>query len=348
MFKGKNMPICSIIIPVYNIGKFIHQCLDSLLKQTYNDFEVIVIDDGSTDKSPIICDEYAKLDSRIKVFHKKNKGVSSALNMGLKHIQGKIVCFIDGDDWVEPNFLETIHSFFSNNIDVDILGFNYFFEKENDSKKSQPLTEGLFESNQKDHLVMATIIPKFIERKYNYVLPGIRSKCVKAFRKDVIEKNSILFNENIPIGEDAQFCSEALSYAKKYAQYNYYLYHYRVYSQSSNRKYRNQWDYVFERVKRIQDVPTITRNNDFPNVMATFVFIVIKRIILTFLLHRDNKTSINKKIQFLKEFTSNPNFPQISISTALIRYIPEYIPFLFLIKYKMFRTLLLAGKIFFK
>ena len=91
----------SIIVPVYQIEKYIRKCIESIQSQTFSDFELILVDDGSKDASASICDEYAKKDNRIKVIHKKNEGVASARNEGIKLSKGKYVCFIDGDDWSE-------------------------------------------------------------------------------------------------------------------------------------------------------------------------------------------------------------------------------------------------------
>jgi len=342
------MPKFSLIIPVYNVGKYVYRCLESISKQSFSDFEAIVIDDGSTDESGKICDEFALKDKRIKVIHKKNGGVSSASNKGLDSANGELIYFVDGDDWIEENTLEEIIKVFSKHPNADVFSFNYIFNYDNESKKSIPLTEGTFEGIQKDHLILATIIPKFIERKYNYKLPGIRSKCVKAFKRKIIEENKIRFNEKIPIGEDALFCSKVLSQAKTVVHRNSYLYHYRVYTQSCNRKYRDQWDYVFERVKCISSDSKITQNKDYNNVMSTFIFAVIKRILQTYLLHQNNQMSDKEKIEFLKDFTSNENFPKTTISLEMVKLVPEYVPFLFAIKYKLFRSLLFLGKFFFK
>ena len=95
----------SIIVPVYHTAKYLHRCIESVLAQTFTDWEMLLIDDGSTDDSAIICDEYAAKDERIRVFHKENGGVSSARNLGLDHAQGEWITFIDADDWVEPEML---------------------------------------------------------------------------------------------------------------------------------------------------------------------------------------------------------------------------------------------------
>lgn len=94
----------SIIVPVYNVEEYLRECVDSVLNQTYSDVEVILVDDGSTDQSGNICDEYAKMDSRIKVIHKKNRGVSSARNTGIETASGERIIFVDSDDCIHPQF----------------------------------------------------------------------------------------------------------------------------------------------------------------------------------------------------------------------------------------------------
>ncbi len=117
--------LISIIIPVYNVEPYLRRCLDSVLAQTYNDIEVIVVDDGSPDYSGMICDEYAKKDKRIKVIHQKNGGLCAARNAGMKIATGKFIGFVDSDDWVSPQMYETLHQ----NIiqyQADIVSCSYF------------------------------------------------------------------------------------------------------------------------------------------------------------------------------------------------------------------------------
>ena len=102
-------PAFSIIIPVYNVEKYLPQCVDSVLSQTYKDFELILVDDGSTDTSPSICDSFAAKDARVQVLHQKNSGVSVARNNGVDVARGGYITFIDSDDWVEPDYLERFH-----------------------------------------------------------------------------------------------------------------------------------------------------------------------------------------------------------------------------------------------
>lgn len=99
------MPLVSIIVPIYNAEKTLRRCIDSILSQTFSDWELLMIDDGSTDQSGTICDQYAIKDKRIKVFHKKNGGVSSARNLGLDNARGEWITFVDADDQIISNSL---------------------------------------------------------------------------------------------------------------------------------------------------------------------------------------------------------------------------------------------------
>jgi glycosyltransferase involved in cell wall biosynthesis len=119
-------PKVSVIVAVYNAELFIHRCLDSLLRQTLPDFEILLIDDGSTDSSKSICDEYAAKDSRIRLFHKSNGGVASARQMGLDNMIGEYSIHVDSDDWVEPTMLEELHTKAkADNADMVICDFYY-------------------------------------------------------------------------------------------------------------------------------------------------------------------------------------------------------------------------------
>ena len=122
-------PQISIIIPIYNVERYLRQCIDSILAQTFTNFELLLIDDGSPDGCPAICDEYAEKDARIRVFHKPNGGVTSARNKGLDNAKGNWIIYIDGDDWIEPTYVEELYNAAINNeADIAICGFRFVYE----------------------------------------------------------------------------------------------------------------------------------------------------------------------------------------------------------------------------
>ena len=112
------MPKISVIVPVYNTEQYLHRCIDSILAQTYTDFELLLIDDGSKDNSGKICNEYAAKDSRVRVFHKENGGVSSARNIGLDNAKGGWISFVDSDDWISTEYLENLFNAVDNTVDL--------------------------------------------------------------------------------------------------------------------------------------------------------------------------------------------------------------------------------------
>ena len=123
--------LISIIIPVYKVEKYIYKCIDSVLNQTYKNLEIILVDDGSPDKCPEICEEYAKKDNRIKIIHKKNGGLSDARNAGLKVATGKYIGFVDSDDYIEKDMYQVLYNnIIKTNSDISIVNLKEVKENE--------------------------------------------------------------------------------------------------------------------------------------------------------------------------------------------------------------------------
>ena len=120
-----DQPILSIIVPAYNIEKYLKRCLDSIINQSYKNFECIIVNDGSTDRTRTICDEYAKKDSRIIVIHQENGGLSVARNKAMKVVRGKYVSFVDGDDYIMKTYCETLINLLEDN-DADVAKCDYY------------------------------------------------------------------------------------------------------------------------------------------------------------------------------------------------------------------------------
>ena len=121
--------LLSVIVPIYNVEKYLPKCIDSILAQNYSEIEVILVDDGSPDGCPEICDNYAEKDKRIVVIHQKNLGVSAARNAGLKAAHGEYIGFVDPDDWISPSmYQEMITALERENADLAICGYDYYDE----------------------------------------------------------------------------------------------------------------------------------------------------------------------------------------------------------------------------
>jgi len=175
----------SIIVPVYQVEKYLRRCLDSIVNQTYKNLEIILIDDGSKDNSPAICDEYAKKDDRIKVLHQKNQGSSVARNQGLDVAIGKYIGFVDSDDWIEPNMYEELSSTLINsNADIAVTGC--YWETKDGSRElylapdkyydAKTLLEGTVTDNQPSTSALWSKL--FVKECFDEIrfVPGVRSQ----------------------------------------------------------------------------------------------------------------------------------------------------------------------------
>jgi len=206
MNKNLSIPLVSIIIPVYNVEKYLRKCLDSILMQSYPDWEALLIDDGSPDGSPGICDEYAAKDNRFRVFHQSNRGVSSARNVGLDNARGHWIWYVDPDDWITDNSLEILAETVSKNeCDTVFFGIEYYDEQGN-----------LISEENRDYDVNH-IKDQAIQHS-DYPLPNY------LLRRDVVESNLLRFSEGIPTGEDLEFQYKYLMVCCHPVSINYRLY----------------------------------------------------------------------------------------------------------------------------
>lgn len=188
--KGNQVPLVSIIVPVYNAEKYLNRCIDSILSQTMTDFELILIDDGSKDNSGRICDEYAEKDARVRVFHKPNGGVSSARNLGLDNAKGKWITFVDADDRCSCDYLEHLLSKVDDDTDLII---SYAVICDSTGEKAEVYPEYRVNANNFERL--------FVDSDMHWHT----SPWAKLYRASIIYENSLRFNEMMHIGEDADF-----------------------------------------------------------------------------------------------------------------------------------------------
>lgn len=185
----------SVIVPVYNVETYLGKCLDSILAQTFTDFELICVDDGSTDRSGIICDEYAENDSRILVVHQENRGLAGARKAGLRAASGSFVAWVDADDWIEPDYFSQMVKA-QQLSDADIVTANLYFDIQADSKKVTNLfPAGIYTPKE--------ILPKLIYSGIFFEY-GLQPHLVTKFMKrEILEETQLSVDERICIGEDA-------------------------------------------------------------------------------------------------------------------------------------------------
>lgn len=201
------MPKVSVIIPVYNAENYIDQCVRSVLAQTFTDFELLLIDDGSTDGSGIICDNFVQKDTRIKVFHKANSGVSSARNQGLESAMGEWIVFLDSDDVIEAQYLEHLL--------LNVLSFHSDFATSRliEARKTKEYENRTYENLDG--------FKTFFENCDYHPIGG------KIFNKSILDAKNIRFHQDIKQGEDTLFIKEYILHCKRVSTTSYRGYCYR-------------------------------------------------------------------------------------------------------------------------
>lgn len=202
----------SIIIPVYNAAKTIEKCVNSIILQSKDDFEVLLIDDGSTDNSSFVCEKICEQDKRVRLIKQNNRGVSSARNLGLKYARGEYVSFVDSDDWVSENYIFIIkQKIETSNADIIFWGMNI-----GDVDKVY--------STKKLYDYVGKVNAKVVYDLWENNLFGM--VCNKAIKKSILKKNNIVFNEKLKIREDQDFMVRCWSYIRDVAVLNESLYYY--------------------------------------------------------------------------------------------------------------------------
>ncbi len=204
----------SIIIPVFNTSAYLDQCLQSVLEQSYTDWECILVDDGSTDNSGEICDKWAKKDSRFIIIHQKNQGVSAARNHGLERSNGEYICFIDSDDWVEPGYLEDLlKGLEAESISLVSTGNIHHLTDE---------TIKYYQVDQKNVLSMdSSHVKAFID-----VIGLFYGPTSKLYFRSIINEYNIRFPYNYSLGEDLIFNFSYLKHVNKVVCLPFSNYHY--------------------------------------------------------------------------------------------------------------------------
>ena len=209
----------SFIVPIYNVEKYLSECVESILAQTYSDFEMLLVDDGSPDNCPALCDDWATKDSRIKALHKPNGGLSDARNYGLDHAQGDYVVFVDSDDfWVEKDCLERLMNVVDAHPECDFIGFNcsYYYSDTKTYKKWVAYDESLSVPTDKNIVICSLVASGTFPM----------SACLKIIKRKSLSDMELHFIKGT-IAEDIPWFIDLLEGTKKCMFVNQYIYAYR-------------------------------------------------------------------------------------------------------------------------
>lgn len=220
----------TIIVPIYNVEKYLDQCINSLINQTYDNYEVILVDDGSKDKSGQICDHYAEYNKKIKVVHKDNGGIVSARKKGVYEATGDYICCVDGDDWVEIDYLEKINNALQKE-SYDVVYFG-----------SNKVIQGNKNANPPKELAKAYSKKEIQQEIFPYLIEGIHGEGLspalwnKAFRKELYVKYQLIVPDKIIIGEDGACVKPIIYNANSLVIINDCIYNYRINNASVTQK----------------------------------------------------------------------------------------------------------------
>lgn len=270
----------SVIIPIYKVEKYLRKCIDSVLNQTYQDFEIILVDDCSPDNCPEICDEYAKSDDRIKVIHKENGGVSSARNAGLKVATGEYIAFVDSDDFISENFLEILlDGLLTNGADLSCCDRFIIYEGKGDNIQEL-----------ESHVNWQEVTTQ----KFDYALTEEKYAGFawnKLFKKDILLQKNLKFDEQIFTGEDLAFVLEYLTLCEKVAYTQTPLYGYLVRDNSITTTVKfNQRQFTILRAReRVLEIIKEYSPKNYNFCKATYLMHAIKQKYLLRPIRKENQ-----------------------------------------------------------
>lgn len=324
----------SIIIPVYNVEKYIASCIESILNQTTKDFELILVDDGSTDNSGHICDFYATQDNRVSCYHKKNEGVSIARNFGISKSKYNWISFIDSDDWVENNYLESFYKYEFEEKKLIIQGILYDYSDIKTNIKRE--NKFFFRYNDK----------KFSIRNKEEVIDNkiLENGCPigKLFNKNILIENNIFFDKNISTHEDHLFVWTYLQHIDTIQLSDAASYHYmkrEIVTLSAkfhpSEELIDVSDKLIHELNKLKDLCNISKTEYLKKVYSDFG--LYQLIEAAYNINRTNFKTILKSIKQRKDRFSLYNNKSLKgeiISRLLTSKIPPIILYFLIILYK--------------
>lgn len=318
---GLNNVLVSLVIPIYNAENYLAKCIDSILKQTYKNIEIILINDGSKDNSGLICDEIKAGDSRVKVIHQKNSGPSAARNAGILMSDGKYIQFVDADDHIDNTMVQKLLSVCGNEVDLVLCG-NY--KNGAESKKNIPDVEGIY---------TLTDFMTYFQNLFEQHL--IHSPGNKLYRTKIIKNNAIKFNVNLKNGEDLLFNIEYIKHCKIISLIKLPLYHYNDLTNPSSLTKGYKENFFESRKVIFKSLSDLlgSYTKEIPQLKELLEVTYSKYLIFSMsnIFHIDSQLNESTKIKHLKKITEDKcvveNIAQIErnkIRGIVIRILIKY------------------------
>jgi len=320
----------SVIIPVYNVEKYIDRCLKSILSQNYDDLEIIVIDNGSTDRSGSICDSYANEYANISVYHIENHGVGPARNFGLSKAKGEFICFVDADDYLVGNLFSDVE----NQLDsqLDLLVFSYYNSIEKNLSEIDRSAKILPTEGKKDKSDFIALFQELCLTDMMYTVWN------KIYRREFLEEHQIVF-ESYELGEDVRFNLNVYQHVNAVflVKSGYYVYISGRVDSAMGQYNPNRMNYQLEELGKVDQLMTSWNIHD-----EQFVDQIKSRILMSNIQNISaQKIPLPLKRQYVEELCENKEMVILAKkNTPFINLIVR-----FLLNYRMYRTVIFLKKI---
>lgn len=285
--------LVTIIIPCYNIAPYLQKCVDSILNQTYPYFELLLLDDGSADDTLELCKVYEKEDNRVRVFTHQNKGVSYTRNRGIKEAKGDYVMFVDGDDYLEVDYIEK-HIV---DLEENCITLSGFLNEKN----------GVITKNYNFKRILAGADVKTIQK--NEILQllkydALSTPCCKLYDLKLLQQKSVFFDEGVTYQEDLLFNIAYFAYFNTYKLINYYGYHYVAYDNSSTSRYHINFDHTKQICEQLK---VFVKNQDDEDILKEFVIQTLLRKVSN-IFHQNNSDTFKQKNKKIREVFNSEEF----------------------------------------
>ena len=337
-------PLISIIIPIYNVESYLDRCVQSVLKQTLKDIEIILVDDGSPDNCPAMCDEYAKQDKRIKVIHKKNAGLGYARNSGLDIATGRYIAFLDSDDFVDSRMYQILYkTAYQDNLDTCYCGFIRYNVKGKNEKKTEVETYMRFRGEAEIKSFLLDMVGP--EPSYHSDVKYMMCVWKAIYSKELIDAHKIRFcSERQLVSEDIIFHLDYLPYARNIGFIPNHLYYYCINGVTtlsntySRAKFEKNKLFLEEVKKRLTSLFPV---NKFINRYYRLCFLYLRTSISKELKSFSQKT-LREKRECIKELINDPLFKEMLSKYPYTKLPLKHQTIFFLMKYKYYRILALV------
>lgn len=339
----------SIVIPVYRVDEeLLRKCIESLLLQTLNEIEIIIVDDGTTDACKELCKEFAAEEDRILYLSQKNAGVSVARNNGIQHATAPIITFVDADDWVEPEMCETLKKEFDNHNDIQICIFAAYLNSPGSERKNPfwNSEKKIFEGKEKEQLQLQSIYRK--SSKFVPEFATFGTTWCKGYRRQWLIDNQLWYEPELRRGQDTIFNLNAFEKADKIMYVNKYLYHYRLNDASAVHRYTdNAIEYLNRILRHIQIfIDEYQKSGYFYQAYYYKCASLLVTAMGNDCFHQDNPKSKKEKSRDLRKLLNDKIYEE-AFQKIDMKSVPVQTKiFWTLIKYKAVRSLFLADKMY--